>query len=67
MKHSISGHGAGGSNNTTARIKITPFFFVLLIFSHRDVDMWGMFKLAILGGRGRVLILIKNISLVLKL
>ncbi len=35
------------------------------IFSHRDVDMWGVFEMyPVLGGRGRVLTLIKNISLV---
>ncbi len=37
------------------------------IFPHRDVDMWGRFELAVLGGRGRVLTLIKNISFVLRL
>ncbi len=37
------------------------------IFPRRDVDMWGVFELAVLGGRGRVLNFIKNISLVLRL
>ncbi len=34
---------------------------IMLIFPHCDIDMWGR----VLGGRGRVLTLIKNISLVL--
>ncbi len=33
------------------------------IFPHSDVDILGVFKLAVLGGRGRVLTFIKNISL----
>ncbi len=37
------------------------------ISPHSDVDMWGVFKLAILGDRGQVLNLIKNISLGLRL
>ncbi len=40
---------------------------IMQIFPHRDVDMWGMFERAVLGERGRVLTLIKNISLVLRL
>jgi len=34
---------------------------------HRDVDMWGVFERAVLGGRGRVLTLIKNICLISRL
>ncbi len=39
------------------------------IFPHSDVDMcvWGGVKWAVLGGRGRVLTFIKNISLGLRL
>ncbi len=50
---------------------LCPAFLKRLIFykrpsmSHRDIDMWGMFEWAILGGR--VLTFIKNISLVLRL
>ncbi len=50
------GHGAGGSNNTTVRIKSWPLSLrvclgsVLQIFPHRDVDMWGVFESAVLGG-----------------
>ncbi len=37
------------------------------IFPHSDVDMWGVFKWAILGGSGQVLSFINNISLALDL
>ncbi len=37
------------------------------IFPHRDIDMWGAVWLSRLGGCGRILNLIKNISLVLRL
>ncbi len=37
------------------------------IFPHRDVNMWGVFERAVLGGCGRVLTLMMNISLVLRL
>ncbi len=66
-------HGAGGSNNTTARIKISPSFFactfgqcyaILPIQWRRRV---GMFNWAVLGGRGQVLPFIKYISLGLRL
>ncbi len=63
--------GHGVSNNTTARIKVRPSFIVYTfgrcISPHRDVDMWGVFEWAVLGGRGRVITYIKNISLGLRL
>ncbi len=34
---------------------------VMQIFPHCDVDVWGVFEWAVLGGIGRVLTLIKNI------
>ncbi len=64
-------HGAGGSNNTTARI-IAPPSFIVLTFGRcfeNPPTQWrrrgGVFEWAVSGGRGRVLTLIKNISLVL--
>ncbi len=36
------------------------------LFPRRDVDMWGVFEWAILGGSGRVLTFIKYISLGLR-
>ncbi len=67
------GHGAGGSNNTTARIKIKPSFFACTFgwcYAHLPT-LWRrhvfVFKWAVLGGRVRVLTFIKNISSVLRL
>ncbi len=66
-------HGAGGSNNTTARIIVPPSFTAYTFgrcFANHPTP-WrrrgGVFKWAVLGGRGRVLTFIKNISLVLRL
>ncbi len=62
--------GHGGSNEYN---KIHPLFLrirlggVMQIFQHRDVDMWGVFKRAVLGACGQVLTFIKNISLGLRL
>ncbi len=48
-------------------LSLHEYLGIMQIFPHRDVDMWSVFEWAALGGRGRILTLIKNTSLVLRL
>ncbi len=66
------GHGAGGSNNTTAKIVLPSFIACTFWWCFANLlTPWTwcgcVFKWAVLGGRGRVLTFIKNISLGLRL